>query len=85
VAVRTIALSDKDGAPLGRLVASGGYRSADEAPRESLKLAEIAQVSEPVRLPAFKAAIMLGRNDVAAGREARGALFLGRGNDLTFS
>jgi Arc/MetJ-type ribon-helix-helix transcriptional regulator len=71
VAERTIVLSDEDAALLDRLVADGGYRDADEALHQSLELAELAQGSEAMRVAAFKAAIQLGRDDVAAGRVTR--------------
>jgi putative addiction module CopG family antidote len=71
MADRTIVLSDDDAAILDRLVADGGYNDTREALHESLKLAELARDSEEMRLAAFKAAIQVGIDDIAAGRCTR--------------
>jgi len=65
---RTITLTDEDAALLDRLVAAGGYADAEDALHESLKLANLAQTSDDMRIAALKAAIQLGRDDVATGR-----------------
>ena len=65
---RTIVLTDEDAALLDRLVASGGYADAEDALRESLKLAALARENDDFRLAALKAAIQVGIDDVEAGR-----------------
>lgn len=68
MAERTIVLNDEDAAALDRLVAHGGFADAAEALHESLALAELARDSAALREAAFRAAVQVGLDDVAAGR-----------------
>lgn len=65
---RNVVLTEHQAALVEDLVAGGRYQNASEVLREGLRLIEIRESEDSLRLKALSAAVEVGLADSAAGR-----------------